>query len=343
MWRFNKLKVNEKDIEKFLLKEDIRTKDLGKVKSPKDLAVFMKNYSDTLNQVNPQLTQKINTVLPPETANKIEPEVAKAGDFIKSMDGVTKNLQTDLGKIQKDWERHNTLLGKVKGGASDFLGKVKAGVQGGVAGLKGYKPAPNMYKDAPDNSFSKDLPAGFNIDKPDEKSSDGDQYPDSMDPQDQEINKFLSKQGDYTATPTSSDSKDKEEKPKQEPSSEKPQAPKWSGAAAAKAQKTKDQLAGKAPPKPFSGGNDDSGVVAPGGATKPAPSLADLKPTKVSKMFQHKPIPPAFGGGNEDVPDDTKGINQFSQRHMPNDADLNAKVQKSRRAAATGYKTAYGK
>lgn len=135
--------------EIFGLEEDITKRDAEKIKDPKSLHDFFKNFQDTTNYVLPLASSAAEKILAnhPEQKDQIDASVENSQGFLKSIELVTKDLQSNLSKIQKDWDKENTFLGK----AGTAVDKAKAAVGGAVDKAKSaISPSdPRAGRDAP--------------------------------------------------------------------------------------------------------------------------------------------------------------------------------------------------
>lgn len=121
----------------FGINEDISKGEADKIKDPKSLHAALKNYADTSNYVLPMIANKADTLLGKD--NEVEPQLMKAldaGGFVDDVEKTVGSIGTNLAKIQKDWERENTFMGKAGAKAADLYGKGKDAL-GKAAGAVG--------------------------------------------------------------------------------------------------------------------------------------------------------------------------------------------------------------
>lgn len=111
----------------FGINEDISSKDAQKIKDPKSLFQFLKNFDDTASVSLGYADNAADKILAkhPEELDKVKPAIAQAWDFVDKIDNAVQGMQANLGKVQKDWERENTMLGKLGAKAQDLYGKGK--------------------------------------------------------------------------------------------------------------------------------------------------------------------------------------------------------------------------
>jgi hypothetical protein len=111
----------------FGIVEDVSKSEAEKIKDPKSLYNFLKNFTDTSNYVLPLASNAAEKILAkdPQTLQAVEPTIGKAWDFVDDIEKSNSKLGSNLTKIQKDWERENSVLGKLGAKAQDIYGKGK--------------------------------------------------------------------------------------------------------------------------------------------------------------------------------------------------------------------------